>query len=138
MAELDRILADAVMAEHVPFVVGMAGNSAGVIWSGAAGNARHAVPTQLDTVFSIFSTVTLSPERLSIGAEDIRSWLDRRKRGPVRHRSPTSSSEVIEAWATSKALRLSHGNNSKPVSSLASPATPSIARSRNSPPGRDS
>lgn len=39
MAELDRILADAVTAEHVPFVVAMAGSSAGVIWSGAAGNA---------------------------------------------------------------------------------------------------
>jgi CubicO group peptidase (beta-lactamase class C family) len=55
MAELDRILADAVTAEHVPFVVGMAGNSAGVIWSGAAGNARKGLPAQLDTVFRIFS-----------------------------------------------------------------------------------
>lgn len=55
MAELDRILADAVTAEHVPFVVGMAGNSAGVIWSGAAGDARRAVPAQLSTVFRIFS-----------------------------------------------------------------------------------
>ncbi|HTP73442.1 MAG TPA: serine hydrolase domain-containing protein [Burkholderiaceae bacterium] len=55
MAELDRILADAVAAEHVPFVVGMAGNAAGVLWSGAAGEARSGTPAQRDTVFRIFS-----------------------------------------------------------------------------------
>jgi CubicO group peptidase (beta-lactamase class C family) len=55
MAELDRILTDAVAAGHVPFVVGMAGNSAGVIWSGAAGDARSGMPAQVDTVFRIFS-----------------------------------------------------------------------------------
>lgn len=55
MAELDRILADAVTAEHVPFVVGMAGNSAGVIWAGAAGDTRSGTPARLDTVFRIFS-----------------------------------------------------------------------------------
>ena len=55
MAELDRILADAVAAQHVPFVVGMAGNSAGVLWSGAAGEARSGVPAQTSTVFRIFS-----------------------------------------------------------------------------------
>jgi CubicO group peptidase (beta-lactamase class C family) len=55
MAELDRILADAVAAEHVPFVVGMAGTSDGVIWSGAAGDARPGAPADADTVFRIFS-----------------------------------------------------------------------------------
>jgi len=55
MAELDRILADAVAAEHVPFVVGMTGNSAGMTWSGAAGDACVGVPAQVDTVFRIFS-----------------------------------------------------------------------------------
>ena len=55
MAELDRILSDAVAAEHVPFVVGMTGNSAGMTWSGAAGDARAGVPAQVDTVLRIFS-----------------------------------------------------------------------------------
>lgn len=55
MTELDRILSDAVQAEHMPFVVGMAGNAAGMTWSGAAGEARQGVPAQLDTVFRIFS-----------------------------------------------------------------------------------
>ena len=55
MAELDRILADAVAAEHVPFIVGMAGNSGGVLWSGAAGEARSGVPAKTDTAFRIFS-----------------------------------------------------------------------------------
>ena len=55
MAELDRILADAVAAEHVPFAVGMVGNAAGVIWSGAAGDARSGTPAQRDTVCRIFS-----------------------------------------------------------------------------------
>ena len=55
MAELDRILSDAVAAEHVPFVVGMTGNSEGEIWSGAAGEARPGVPAKVDTAFRIFS-----------------------------------------------------------------------------------
>lgn len=55
MTELDRILADAVKTEHVPFVVGMTGNAAGQTWSGAAGEARTGVPAQTDTVFRIFS-----------------------------------------------------------------------------------
>ena len=37
MNELDRVLSDAVAAEHVPFVVAMTGNAGGVTWSGAAG-----------------------------------------------------------------------------------------------------
>src|SRR5574337_1719629 len=55
MTELDRILADAVAAEHVPFAVGMTGNSRGMLWSGAAGPARAGVAAQADTVFRIFS-----------------------------------------------------------------------------------
>lgn len=55
MAELDRILSDAVAAGHVPFAVGMTGNAAGAIWSGAAGDARSGVKAQTDTVCRIFS-----------------------------------------------------------------------------------
>ncbi len=55
MPELNRILTEAVAAEHVPFVVGMTGNAAGMTWSGAAGDARAGMPAQIDTVFRIFS-----------------------------------------------------------------------------------
>ncbi len=55
MTELDRILSDAVAAEDVPFVVGITGNSAGVTWSGAAGEARAGVPAAVDTVMRIYS-----------------------------------------------------------------------------------
>ncbi|KAA0218654.1 MAG: class A beta-lactamase-related serine hydrolase [Lautropia sp.] len=55
MTELERILADVVAANQVPFVVGMTGNSGGVTWSGAASDARAGVPASVDTVFRIFS-----------------------------------------------------------------------------------
>ena len=55
MSELDRILSDAVGSHQVPFAVAMAGNSAGVTWSGAAGEARTGVPASVDTTFRIFS-----------------------------------------------------------------------------------
>jgi CubicO group peptidase (beta-lactamase class C family) len=55
MAELDRLLQDAVAAEHVPFAVGMVGDASGVVWSGAAGDARTGEPATVDTVFRIFS-----------------------------------------------------------------------------------
>lgn len=48
MTELDRILSDAVGADQVPFAVATTGNSAGVTWSGAAGEARAGVPASVD------------------------------------------------------------------------------------------
>lgn len=55
MTDLDRILSDAVQAQHMPFVVGMVGNAAGETWSGAAGESRQGVAARPDTVFRIFS-----------------------------------------------------------------------------------
>ncbi len=55
MSELDRVLSDAVAAEHVPFVVAMTGNAAGVTWSGAAGDRSPGQKADVDTVMRIFS-----------------------------------------------------------------------------------
>ncbi len=55
MNELDRVLSDAVAAEHVPFVVAMSGNAAGVTWSGAAGDRSPGQKASVDTVMRIFS-----------------------------------------------------------------------------------
>ena len=55
MNELDRVLSDAVAAEHVPFVVAMSGNAAGVTWSGAAGDRCPGQKASVDTVMRIFS-----------------------------------------------------------------------------------
>jgi CubicO group peptidase (beta-lactamase class C family) len=55
MSELDRILADAVAAGQVPFVVAMTASSAGTTWSGAAGESRAGCTASVDTVFRIFS-----------------------------------------------------------------------------------
>lgn len=76
MAELDRILADAVAAEDVPFVVGMAGNAGGVLWSGAAGEARSGVAAQTDTVFRIFSMTK------AVGSTAAMILIDRGKLSP--------------------------------------------------------
>jgi CubicO group peptidase (beta-lactamase class C family) len=76
MAELDRILADAVAAEHVPFVVGMTGNAQGLLWSGAAGAARAGVPAAVDTVFRIFSMTK------AVGSTAAMILIDRGKLSP--------------------------------------------------------
>jgi CubicO group peptidase (beta-lactamase class C family) len=55
MNELDRVLSDAVAAEHVPFVVAMTGNAGGVTWSGAAGDRSPGQKADVDTVMRIFS-----------------------------------------------------------------------------------
>ena len=55
MSELDRVLSDAVAAEHVPFVVAMTGNAGGVTWSGAAGDRSPGKKADVDTVMRIFS-----------------------------------------------------------------------------------
>ena len=51
----DRILADAVAKNDVPFVVAMWGDSNGVNWSGTAGDRAEGIPASLDTVFRIYS-----------------------------------------------------------------------------------
>ncbi len=55
MADLDKIIGDAVAQQDAPFLVAMTGNRAGVTWSGAAGHAAPGQSANLDTVFRIFS-----------------------------------------------------------------------------------
>ena len=55
MSELDTVLSNAVAAEDVPFVVGMAANSDGVTYSGAAGDAAAGRAADEGTAFRIFS-----------------------------------------------------------------------------------
>ena len=76
MSELDRILADAVSAQHVPFVVAMAGNSGGVSWSGAAGESRAGRAASTDTVFRIFSMTK------AVGSTAAMILIDRGKLSP--------------------------------------------------------
>ncbi|HRY88610.1 MAG TPA: serine hydrolase domain-containing protein [Rubrivivax sp.] len=130
MTELDRILADAVAAEHVPFAVGMTGDSKGMRWSGAAGDARAGVPAAADTVFRIFSMtkavgstaamILIDRGRLSpdTPVADILPAFDRlqvlegfdaagkprlrapRSRATVRHLATHTSGLVYEFWNT--------------------------------------
>jgi methyl acetate hydrolase len=93
MAELERILSDAVAAEHVPFVVGMTGNSTGTIWSGAAGNARAGVPAQVDTVFRIFSMTK------AVGSTAAMILVDRGKLNP-----DTPVAEVLPEFGRKQVL----------------------------------
>lgn len=55
MTRADQILSDAVAAQDVPFVVAMAGNAAGITYSGAAGDAADGRAAGEDTAFRIFS-----------------------------------------------------------------------------------
>ncbi len=55
MAELDKVISDAVAQQDAPFLVAMVGNREGAIWSGAAGERSPGKAAGLDTVFRIFS-----------------------------------------------------------------------------------
>jgi methyl acetate hydrolase len=55
MAELDKVIGDAVAQQDAPFLVAMVGNREGVVWSGAAGERSAGKAAGLDTVFRIFS-----------------------------------------------------------------------------------
>ncbi|MEX0339555.1 MAG: hypothetical protein AB3N11_10995, partial [Arenibacterium sp.] len=52
---IDQVLNSAVAAQDVPFVVAMSANSAGVTYSGAAGQACGGGAAAEDTVFWVFS-----------------------------------------------------------------------------------
>ena len=55
MAELDRVIAEAVSKQDAPFLVAMVGRRDGVAWSGAAGERSAGQAADIDTVFRIFS-----------------------------------------------------------------------------------
>ena len=55
MTAIDQLLRDFVKREDLPFVVAMAGNSKGVTYSGAAGDAAPHRAANESTVFRVFS-----------------------------------------------------------------------------------
>jgi CubicO group peptidase (beta-lactamase class C family) len=55
MAELDKVIGDAVAQQDAPFLVAMVGNREGTVWSGSAGQRSPGQVASLDTVFRIFS-----------------------------------------------------------------------------------
>jgi len=55
MSTKDQVIATAVASKDVPFAVAMAGNSKGITYSGAAGEAAPGRKAAPDTVFRIFS-----------------------------------------------------------------------------------
>jgi len=55
MAELDKVISEAVSKQDAPFLVAMTGNADGVTWSGTAGERSPGQPATVDTVFRIFS-----------------------------------------------------------------------------------
>jgi len=114
MAELDRVLADAVSAEHVPFVVGMAANSEGVIWSGAAGEARSGVPAQTNTVCRIFSMTK------AVGSTAAMILIDRGQLG-----ADTPVAQILPEFAQRQVL---DGFNADGTPRMRPPRTPATVR----------
>lgn len=55
MSRLDAVLQQAVATKAAPFLVAMTANSDGVLWKGAAGEARPGVPAGEDTLFAYWS-----------------------------------------------------------------------------------
>lgn len=78
MSELDKVIAEAVAKQDAPFLVAMTGNSAGVNWSGAAGERSPGKPAAVDTVFRIFSMTK------AIGSTAAMILIDRGKLSPAR------------------------------------------------------
>lgn len=54
-ASLDRVVADAVEAEDVPFLVAAVSDRDGVLWQGAAGQANESLEASQDVVFGLWS-----------------------------------------------------------------------------------
>lgn len=52
MSDLDKVISEAVANEDVPFAVGMVGNAAGVVWSGAAGERSPGSPRRWTPSFA--------------------------------------------------------------------------------------
>ena len=129
MSELDQVIRESVANEDVPFLVGMVGNSGGVVWSGAAGERSPGQPATVDTVFRIFSMTkavgstaamilidrgklsadtvveTILPEFAELkvleGFDDKRPRLRApRTKATVRHLATHTSGLVYEFWNT--------------------------------------
>ncbi len=124
---LDAVLAHAVEADQVPFVVGMTGDSTGVTYRGAAGMASADRAADTDTVFRIFSmtkaigglaaAILVDRNELSLDtpiAEVLPAWDDlqvlegfdgdtprlrpQQTRGTIRHLTTHTSGMEYEFW----------------------------------------
>ncbi len=86
MSQMDQVLNDAVAAQDVPFAVAMAGNAAGITYSGAAGESAGRA-AQEDTAFRIFSMTK------AIGSLAAMILVDR---GKLSMDTPVA--DVLPAW----------------------------------------
>ncbi|MEM7057383.1 MAG: serine hydrolase domain-containing protein [Pseudomonadota bacterium] len=96
MSDIQGVLDQAVSAQDVPFVVAMAGNAAGITFSGAAGDAAAGRPAGEDTAFRIFSMTK------AIGSVAAMILIDQGKLSmdtPVAEITPAwNDLQVLEGW----------------------------------------
>ncbi len=100
MSTIDQVLSNAVAARDVPFVVAMAGDANGVIYSGAAGQAAEGRAAGEDTVFRIFSMTK------AVGSVAAMILIDR---GKLSMDTPVA--DVLPAWNTLQVLDGWDGEN---------------------------
>ncbi|MEM6610119.1 MAG: serine hydrolase domain-containing protein [Pseudomonadota bacterium] len=87
MTKMDDVLNTAVSAGDVPFVVAMAGDAEGMIYSGAAGQAAEGRAAGEDTVFRIFSMTK------AVGSVAAMILIDR---GKLSMDTPVA--DILPAW----------------------------------------
>ncbi|MDU9005792.1 serine hydrolase domain-containing protein [Sedimentitalea todarodis] len=87
MSILQNVLDEATSAQDVPFAVAMTANSAGVTFSGAAGEAREGLKAAEDTAFRIFSMTK------AIGSLAAMILIDRGKLG-----LDTPVADILPVW----------------------------------------
>lgn len=92
-SKIDGVLNTAVAAGDVPFVVAMAGDNNGVVYSGAAGQAAEGRAAGEDTVFRIFSMTK------SVGSVAAMILIDR---GKLSMDTPVA--DILPAWKELKVL----------------------------------
>lgn len=102
MTKMDDVLAQAVEAGDLPFAVAMAGNGAGITYSGAAGDAAAGRKAGEDTSFRIFSMTK------AIGSLAAMILIDRGKISmdtPVAEILPEwNELQVLEGWEGERPL----------------------------------
>jgi methyl acetate hydrolase len=113
MSDLDKVLANAVEADDVPFVVGMVANAQGVTFSGAAGDAAEGRAAAEDTAFRIFSMTK------AIGSLAAMILIDR---GKLSMDAPVA--EILPEWNDLQVLEGFNGD--EPI--LRAPKTQATAR----------
>lgn len=113
MSDMQAVLKDAVRTEAVPFVVAMTGNSGGVTFSGAEGQAADGRAASEDTVFRIFSMTK------AVGSLAAMILIDR---GKLSMDTPVG--EILPAWNDLKVL--DHFDGDAPV--MRAPKTTATVR----------